>query len=97
MYVLRVSGYYKVPTKAQTPDEVLTLWSIQKVLTKVGAPEDEVGIHQTHITGLKFSVTKVWASCIMEEFFAQGDEEKKLGIPVGMINDRDSGKISTFY
>ena len=24
-----------------------------------------------------------------DEFFAQGDKEKELGIPVGMLNDRD--------
>merc|ERR1712032_1505745 len=36
-----------------------------------------------------FEVYKLWASRVVEEFFLQGDEEKKLGIPVGMLNDRD--------
>merc|ERR1711920_985685 len=36
-----------------------------------------------------FEVYKLWASRVVEEFFLQWDEEKKLGIPVGMLNDRD--------
>lgn len=30
-----------------------------------------------------------WATRVQDEFFAQGDEEKDLGIPVGMLNDRE--------
>merc|ERR1712087_829581 len=26
---------------------------------------------------------------VLDEFFAQGDEEKRIGVPVGMLNDRD--------
>mmetsp|Transcript_59779 Transcript_59779/g.142275 ORF Transcript_59779/g.142275 Transcript_59779/m.142275 type:complete len:1068 (-) Transcript_59779:24-3227(-) len=40
----------------------------------------------------QFHISQKWATKIMEELFQQGDEEKKLGIPVGMLNDRD--KIS---
>lgn len=36
-----------------------------------------------------FSMNKLWAMRVVDEFFAQGDEEKRLGIPVGMLNDRD--------
>eukprot|EP00927_Polykrikos_kofoidii_P018594 TRINITY_DN18625_c0_g1_i1.p1 TRINITY_DN18625_c0_g1~~TRINITY_DN18625_c0_g1_i1.p1 ORF type:complete len:934 (+),score=195.03 TRINITY_DN18625_c0_g1_i1:117-2804(+) len=36
-----------------------------------------------------FSVNKLWATRVVTEFFAQGDDEKRLGIPVGMLNDRD--------
>ena len=34
---------------------------------------------------------KIWPSFRpgVDEFFAQGDKEKELGIPVGMLNDRD--------
>merc|ERR1712217_217018 len=39
-----------------------------------------------------FELSKAWAWRVQDEFFAQGDEEKELGIPVGMLNDRD--KIS---
>merc|ERR1719188_398522 len=30
-----------------------------------------------------------WAMVCLEEFFAQGDQEKMLGIPVQFLNDRD--------
>jgi len=36
-----------------------------------------------------FEIYKAWAARVMDEFFAQGDEEKRLGIPVGMLNDRE--------
>jgi cAMP-specific phosphodiesterase 4 len=31
-----------------------------------------------------------WAEVIISEFFLQGDEEKRLGIPVQMLNNRDT-------
>merc|ERR1712190_549103 len=40
-----------------------------------------------------FEIAKAWAYRAIDEFFAQGDEEKKLGLPVGMLNDRD--KVNT--
>jgi len=36
-----------------------------------------------------FPICKSWAWCIMDEFFAQGDREKELGIAVQPLNDRD--------
>jgi len=36
-----------------------------------------------------FGVCKEWAWRVLDEFFAQGDEEKRLSLPVGMLNDRD--------
>ncbi|CAK9053251.1 5'-cyclic phosphodiesterase pde-4 [Durusdinium trenchii] len=36
-----------------------------------------------------FEICKAWAWRVLDEFFAQGDEEKSLGIPVGMLNDRE--------
>jgi hypothetical protein len=36
-----------------------------------------------------FTTYRQWASRVLEEFFVQGDEEKRLGIPVGMLNDRE--------
>jgi cAMP-specific phosphodiesterase 4 len=33
--------------------------------------------------------SQAWAWCVLEEFFAQGDQEKMLGIPVQFLNDRD--------
>merc|ERR1719145_158472 len=36
-----------------------------------------------------WEVTKAWAWCVLDEFFAQGDQEKMLGVPVQFLNDRD--------
>jgi cAMP-specific phosphodiesterase 4 len=36
-----------------------------------------------------WEVSHAWAMKCLEEFFAQGDEEKRLGIPVQFLNDRD--------
>lgn len=36
-----------------------------------------------------FEVTRNWGMRCVDEFFAQGDQEKQLGIAVGIINDRD--------
>jgi len=33
--------------------------------------------------------SKEWAWRVLEEFFAQGDQEKQLGIPVQFLNDRE--------
>merc|ERR1719401_2273501 len=34
-------------------------------------------------------VSHAWAMVVLEEFFAQGDQEKLLGVPVQFLNDRD--------
>mmetsp|Transcript_50230 Transcript_50230/g.113149 ORF Transcript_50230/g.113149 Transcript_50230/m.113149 type:complete len:1052 (-) Transcript_50230:26-3181(-) len=36
-----------------------------------------------------FEVCRDWAWRVLDEFFAQGDAEKTLGVPVGMLNDRE--------
>merc|ERR1719321_1340959 len=36
-----------------------------------------------------WDVSHAWAQCVLEEFFAQGDQEKMLGVPVQFLNDRD--------
>merc|ERR1719453_557357 len=36
-----------------------------------------------------FKIYHAWALRVLDEFFAQGDEEKRLGLPVGILNDRD--------
>mmetsp|Transcript_91606 Transcript_91606/g.142943 ORF Transcript_91606/g.142943 Transcript_91606/m.142943 type:complete len:977 (+) Transcript_91606:52-2982(+) len=36
-----------------------------------------------------FRICQEWAWRVLDEFFDQGDEEKELGLPVGMLNDRD--------
>jgi hypothetical protein len=41
----------------------------------------------------KLKYCRKWTDMIMEEFFAQGDEEKKLGLKVSMFMDRDTTDI----
>merc|ERR1719443_1223180 len=36
-----------------------------------------------------WDVSQAWAWCVLEEFFAQGDQEKMLGVPVQFLNDRE--------
>lgn len=35
-----------------------------------------------------FPICHAWAWRVLDEYFAQGEEEKALGLPVGMLNDR---------
>lgn len=35
-----------------------------------------------------FSIARVWADLVLEEFFVQGDKLKELGLPVPALNDR---------
>jgi hypothetical protein len=36
-----------------------------------------------------FRICRLWAGRILEEFFVQGDEEQRLGLPVQALNDRE--------
>lgn len=35
-----------------------------------------------------WKITLSWAKAVLDEFFAQGDQEKTLGLTIGMLNDR---------
>jgi hypothetical protein len=36
-----------------------------------------------------FRICRIWAGVVLEEFFLQGDSEKRLGVPVQALNDRE--------
>merc|ERR1719217_1762107 len=36
-----------------------------------------------------WDICELWAYFVLDEFFAQGDQEKTMGLPVQMLNDRD--------
>mmetsp|Transcript_47755 Transcript_47755/g.136398 ORF Transcript_47755/g.136398 Transcript_47755/m.136398 type:complete len:907 (-) Transcript_47755:96-2816(-) len=36
-----------------------------------------------------FRICRIWAWQVLEEFFGQGDQEKRLGLPVQALNDRE--------
>lgn len=63
----------------------------EQVLRKNVSSFLELFLHLADVSNpLKhFSVCQAWAWRVLDEFFAQGDQEKKMGIPVGMLNDRD--------
>ena len=41
-----------------------------------------------------FKVVKEWTYLLFEEFFAQGDTEKELGLPISMLCDRSTTKVA---
>lgn len=63
----------------------------KEVLLKEPVMWMELFLHLADISNsLKpFQICEAWAHRVLDEFFAQGDEEKRLQIPVGLLNDRD--------
>lgn len=41
-----------------------------------------------------FKVVKEWTYLLFEEFFAQGDTEKELNLPISMLCNRDTTKVA---
>eukprot|EP00494_Astrolonche_serrata_P033932 UN34201 len=41
-----------------------------------------------------YSSTQQWVSMLMEEFFRQGDKEKKMGLPISLLCDRFRTNVS---
>ena len=61
-----------------------------------GAPENKMLVmdaivHSADVSNpaREWSVTKAWAERCLDEFFAQGDQEKAQGLPVQFLNDRE--------
>lgn len=64
---------------------------LSEVLVKEKTMWIELFLHFADVSNpLKpFVICKAWAGRVLDEFFSQGDEEKQLGLPVGMMNDRN--------
>mmetsp|Transcript_56820 Transcript_56820/g.173008 ORF Transcript_56820/g.173008 Transcript_56820/m.173008 type:complete len:834 (-) Transcript_56820:172-2673(-) len=64
---------------------------VEDVLKKDSMLYFELFLHFADVSNpLKaFPTCRVWAFRVLEELFDQGDEEKRLGIPVGMLHDRE--------
>lgn len=75
----------------QAATKELTLKYQMDVLQKNKLIWLEVFLHFADVSNVlrPFHICHVWAWRVLDEFFAQGDEEKRLGLPVGMLNDRD--------
>eukprot|EP00930_Biecheleria_cincta_P027405 TRINITY_DN1925_c0_g1_i1.p1 TRINITY_DN1925_c0_g1~~TRINITY_DN1925_c0_g1_i1.p1 ORF type:complete len:1014 (+),score=171.36 TRINITY_DN1925_c0_g1_i1:36-3077(+) len=74
---------------ACSEEEILSSYE-EQVLKKNSMQWLELFLHFSDVSNpLKpFHICRAWAWRVLEEFFDQGDEEKELGIPVGMLNDR---------
>merc|ERR1712176_1214554 len=71
---------------------------VNDVLVKETVLWCELFLHMADISNpLKpFALSRQWASHVVDEFFLQGDEERRLGIPIGMLNDREKvNKLSS--
>jgi len=92
--VRNISRFYEInsevcDTQAKSPNQLLETYL--DVVGKDASMFLDLMLHFADISNpLKpFPVCKAWAWRIIDEFFAQGDEEKRLNLPVGMLNDRD--------
>mmetsp|Transcript_117624 Transcript_117624/g.305224 ORF Transcript_117624/g.305224 Transcript_117624/m.305224 type:complete len:897 (+) Transcript_117624:2-2692(+) len=92
--VRNISRFYEMHSEvcdaqAKSPNEFLDTYL--DVVGKDASLFLDLFLHFADISNpLKpFPICKAWADRIIDEFFAQGDEEKRLGLPVGMLNDRE--------
>jgi hypothetical protein len=76
-----------------SPEDILTDQEVEKILS---TPENKKLIcktllHASDISNptMPWDISKAWALRVLDEYFAQGDQEKKLGIPMQPLNDRD--------
>jgi len=55
-----------------------------------------MSIHMADISNpsKKWSISFNWIEILFEEFFAQGDEERKLGLPISDLMDRTQINIA---
>jgi hypothetical protein len=64
---------------------------VSEVLSKFTPLWHQLILHLSDVSNpLKpWNISRILATHVQDEFFNQGDEEKKLGIPIGMLNDRE--------
>lgn len=76
---------------AQVENEAFTEDYKEEVLDKNSSLWQQLLLHMSDVSNpLKpWQINKAFATRVQDEFFLQGDEEKRLGIPVGMLNDRE--------
>merc|ERR1712187_610244 len=64
---------------------------ISEILSQKGHLMTNLILHLADVNNpmKPWKLCQKWAHLCIDEFFAQGDQEKKLDIPVQMLNDRD--------
>jgi len=77
--------------QAMASDGEFTTEYIDQVLCKNNVLWFQMLLHLCDVSNpLKpWEISSRLAALVSDEFFAQGDEEKRLGLPVGMLNDRE--------
>merc|ERR1712176_308486 len=77
--------------QAAVDPETFSRAYLEEVLSGHTLLWDQLILHLSDVSSpcKPFNVCKAWAARVQAEFFGQGDEEKLLAIPVGMLNDRD--------
>merc|ERR1712039_262372 len=75
----------------QACEQVMLPKYMQEVLQKHTTTWFGLFLHLADVSNSSkpFEICRAWAWRVLDEFFIQGDEEKELGLPVGMLNDRD--------
>jgi len=91
-----VSAVYEMETEtcdtqAGHPEAFTTAYHENVLTSKNKLMWFQVFLHFADVSNpLKpFHICKSWAWRVLDEFFEQGDEERKLGVPIGMLNDRE--------
>lgn len=76
--------------QAETPQDFSDKYR-EEVLEKNTVLWQQLLLHFADVSNpLKpWEIGKAFATRVQDEFFKQGDEEKRIGIPVGMLNDRE--------
>ncbi|CAE7240591.1 Pde9a [Symbiodinium microadriaticum] len=92
--VREISKIYELTSEvcnAQARHPDLLPQYVEQVMQKNCMQWVELFLHFADVSNpLKpFDICKKWAWRVLDEFFEQGDEEKRLSLPVGMLNDRD--------
>merc|ERR1719329_1219793 len=75
--------------QSNNPDHLSESYKEEVLKKNIGLWQQLI-LHMCDVaTPLKpWHISHKWATLVQDEFFAQGDEEKELGIPLGMLNDK---------
>eukprot|EP00931_Biecheleriopsis_adriatica_P048864 TRINITY_DN28235_c0_g1_i1.p1 TRINITY_DN28235_c0_g1~~TRINITY_DN28235_c0_g1_i1.p1 ORF type:complete len:991 (-),score=251.07 TRINITY_DN28235_c0_g1_i1:53-3025(-) len=94
--VKEISKIYEIgadfcEAQARCPDGEFDQCYLEQILSKNTLLWLELFLHLADVSNcLKpWKICFGWAHRVLDEFFNQGDAEKSLGIPVGMLNDRE--------
>lgn len=86
---------FKNTVSTYIPGDDQSEWPVQEIVEIFGEKETHdtirnVLLHFADISNSMkpFTISRLWADLVLEEFFFQGDKMKELGLPVPALNDR---------